>query len=110
VYLSAQILIGVGRQQQAIMEASAIAQQVEHLAKSIAEDKENVRPEDRRGALNALVELKRLEQLRAIAGSTSNSTYFFGDNAALGHGVEAYNIDYAEHVKSGLKRRGEAAV
>jgi hypothetical protein len=104
------ILICAGRQQQAIMEASAIAQQIEHVAKSISEDKENVRPEDRQRALNALVELKRLEQLRAIAGSTSNSTYFFGDNAALGHGVEPYNIDYAEHVKGGLKRRAEAAV
>lgn len=100
------------RQQQALMEASAIAQQIEHIASSIAEDKTNVRPEDRQRALSTLVELKRLEQLKAIAGSPSNSTYFFGDKAALGsgQGAEAYNIDYAEHVKGGLKGRAEGAV
>jgi hypothetical protein len=92
------------------MEASAIAKQIEHIATSIAEDKNNVRPEDRQRALNTLVQLKRLEQLKAIAGSASNSTYFFGDKAALGQGVEAYNIDYAEQVKGGLKRRAEGAV
>ena len=96
-----------GRQQQAIMEASAIAQQIEHIAASIAVDKENVQPADRQRALNTLVELKRLEQLKAIAGSASNSTYFFGDKAALG---QAYGIDYAEHVKGGLQRRAEGVV
>ena len=99
-----------GRQQQAIMEASAIAQQIEHIAASIAVDKENVQPADRQRALNTLVELKRLEQLKAIAGSASNSTYFFGDKAALGQGAEAYGIDYAEHVKGGLQRRAEGVV
>jgi len=102
-------VIDVDRQQQALMEASAISQQIEHIAKSIAEDKDNVRPDDRQRALSTLVELKRLEQLKAIAGSASNSTYFFGDKAALGQGAEAYNIDYAEHVKEGLKRRAEGA-
>jgi hypothetical protein len=92
------------------MEASAIAQQIEHIATSVAADKDNVLPEDRRRALNTLVELKRLEQLKAIAGSASNSTYFFGDKATLGQGAEAYGIDYAEHVKGGLQRRAEGAV
>lgn len=84
------------------MEASAIAQQVENIARSIAEDKENIRPADRQRALNTLVELKRLEQLRAIAQSQSNSTYFFGDKAALGMSSDAFNVDYAQNIKAGL--------
>jgi hypothetical protein len=91
------------------MEASAIAQQVEHIAKSIAQDKENIQPEERQRALNTLVELRRLEQLKAIAGSKSNSTYFFGDKAALGRSSEAYNIDYAEQVKGRLGSRTRQA-
>jgi len=83
------------RQHQAVMEAKAIAQQVEELAHSIALDKENVEQDDRRKALASLIELKRLEQLKAIASSQNNSTYFFGDKAALGKDTESYNIDYA---------------
>ena len=92
------------------MEASAIAKQIEQIAASVAEDKDSVRPADRHRALNALIELRRLEQLRAIAGSASNSTYFFGDKAALGQGAEAYNVDYAENVKGGLKERVVGAI
>lgn len=43
------------------MEASAIAKQVEEIARSIAQDKGNVAADERRQALNTLVELKRLE-------------------------------------------------
>ncbi len=98
------------RQQQALMEASALAAQVEEIAKSIAVDKANVKAEDRQRALLTLVELRRLDQLKAIAASKSNSTYFFGDKAALGQGGEAYNIDYAEHVKSGMGDRAVGGV
>lgn len=87
------------------MEASALAEQVEHIARSIAQDKNNIRPEERQRALSTLVELRRLEQLKAIAGSKSNSTYFFGDKAALGQASDAYNVDYAEQVKGGLGSR-----
>jgi regulator of protease activity HflC (stomatin/prohibitin superfamily) len=90
------------RQQQALMEASAIAQQVEQIARSLAPDNKDVLPE-RRTALSTLVELKRLEQLRAIAESKSNSTYFFGDKAAMGSANEAFNVDYAQQVKAGLE-------
>ncbi|KAF8996015.1 hypothetical protein BDQ17DRAFT_961847 [Cyathus striatus] len=96
------------RQQQSVLEANAIAQQVESIARSIAQDKDKIQPEDRQRALNTLVELKRLEQLNAIARSKSNSTYFFGDKAALGQGAEAFNIDYAQHVKSGVEKKGVA--
>jgi len=92
------------------MEASAIAKQVEEIARSIAQDKGNVAADERRQALNTLVELKRLEQLRAIAASQNNTTYFFGDQAALGRqATDAYNVDYAEQVKGSLgekKARG----
>jgi hypothetical protein len=85
------------------MEASAIAAQVEEIARSIARDKENVGTQERTQALDTLVELKRLEQLKAIAASQSNSTYFFGDQSALGRqATDAYNVDYAEQVKSSM--------
>ncbi|KAG6879007.1 hypothetical protein C0992_005897 [Termitomyces sp. T32_za158] len=90
------------RQKQALLEASALASQVEELARSIAKDKDNILPEERQRALASLIEIRRLDQLKAIAQSKSNSTYFFGDQAALGRGNDMYNIDYAEHVKGGL--------
>ncbi|KAK0235312.1 hypothetical protein EDD85DRAFT_922485 [Armillaria nabsnona] len=100
------------RQQQAIMEASTLAMQVEDVARSISLDKDNVKPEERLRALETLVELRRLEKLRAIAASKSNSTYFFGDKSALGRSsADAYNIDYAEHIKNGVEEtRREAGV
>lgn len=85
------------------MEASAIATQVEEIARSVAVDKDNISAKDRNRALGTLVELKRLEQLKAIAASSTNSTYFFGDQAALGRAAtDAYNVDYAEQVKGTL--------
>ncbi|KAG6854407.1 hypothetical protein C0991_006949 [Blastosporella zonata] len=91
------------RQKQSVMEASALAAQVEELARSIAKDKESILAEERQRALTALVELRRLDQLKAIAQSKSNSTYFFGDQAALGRANDAYNVDYAEHIKSSIQ-------
>ncbi|KAG6831063.1 hypothetical protein H0H92_012986 [Tricholoma furcatifolium] len=93
------------RQKQAMLEASALAAQVEELGRSIAKDKDNVSSVERQRALNALVELRRLEQLKAIAQSKSNSTYFFGDQAALGRANDAYNVDYAQHMKSAIHQK-----
>ncbi|PPQ69345.1 hypothetical protein CVT24_001640 [Panaeolus cyanescens] len=93
------------RKQQALMESTAIAEQVEHIAQSLADKRSGGVPtaEDKKLALQTLVELKRLEQLRAIAQSKSNSTYFFGDRAAMGRDAsEAFGVDYAEQVKKGL--------
>ncbi|KAJ7198835.1 hypothetical protein GGX14DRAFT_665381, partial [Mycena pura] len=89
------------RKQQALMEAAALAQQIDAVAEAIAEPGSTGGLAERKHALSALVELRRLEQLRAIAHGAGNSTYFFGDRAALGLGAagEAYNIDYAEQVK-----------
>jgi hypothetical protein len=94
------------RQQQALMEATALAKQVDEVAQSLAADKNNVTAEDKQRALNALIEIRRLEQLKAIAKSQSNSTYFFGDKSALGMGSsEAFGVDYAQHVKAGIENK-----
>lgn len=94
------------RKQQSLMEASAIAQQVQEIARSIARDKDQITTEERTHALSTLVELRRLEQLKAIAKSQSNSTYFFGDRAVLGRDAnDAYNVDYAEQVKTSFGRK-----
>ncbi|KAF8874434.1 hypothetical protein BD779DRAFT_1566795 [Infundibulicybe gibba] len=71
----------------------AIARQIDEVAQSIAQDKNNITHQDRQQALAAL--------LRAIAMGKGNSTYFFGDKATLGS-VDAFNIDYAQHIKSGM--------
>jgi hypothetical protein len=67
------------------MEASALAQQVEELGRSLSKSKDVIDPEARKMALEKLIELRRLEQLKAIAESKSNSTYFFGDRCMLPH-------------------------
>ncbi|KAK7033544.1 Synaptotagmin-like protein 2 [Paramarasmius palmivorus] len=91
------------RQQQSILEAAAFAKQVGEVAQSIAADKGNITAEDRQRALEALVELRRLEQLKAIASGKGNSTYFFGDLASMGGSPAAYNIDFAQNRKHGLE-------
>lgn len=90
------------------MEASALATQVNEIARSLS-NSETMTDEDRRRALAAIIEIKRLEQLKAIAASQSNSTYFFGDRASMGVGsdVEAFNVDYAQNVKRGLGHEKE---
>ncbi|PPQ96697.1 hypothetical protein CVT26_010249 [Gymnopilus dilepis] len=107
------------RQQQALMEASALAQQVESIARALSGQSSSsatyseslITPEHRKLALSTLVELRRLEQLKAIAQSQSNSTYFFGDKAALGMSgnFDAFNVDYAQAVKAGIEGKSEGA-
>ena len=86
------------------MEAVALAKQVENIAEALAPNKGTVTSEDRKLALATLVELRRLDQLQAIAKSKSNSTYFFGDKAALGAANDAFNVDYAQAVKRGIEK------
>ncbi|KAJ3990426.1 hypothetical protein F5890DRAFT_1398829 [Lentinula detonsa] len=106
------------KQQQSIMEASALAEQVSRLALSISgtDEETQVQPGDRQRALDTLIELRRLEQLKAIAKGSGNSTYFFGDQSILGSNANglafgnmngsgfpgAYLIDYAEKTKAVL--------
>ncbi|KAF7976834.1 hypothetical protein HWV62_5526 [Athelia sp. TMB] len=96
------------RKQQSLMEISALAQQVEELAKALSPNPDHIAPEARMSALEKLVELRRLEQLRAIASSQNNSTYFFGDRSALGQ--DGYNVDYAEQIKGGMHKKTPATV
>jgi len=72
------------------MEASALAQQVEELARSLSKTKDVIDTEARKVALEKLIELRRLEQLRAIAESKSNSTYFFGDRCKSASSASRY--------------------
>lgn len=58
------------------MQANALSTQVEAIASALSP---SPGPQERQMALRTLVELRRLEQLRAIAESKNNSTYFFGD-------------------------------
>ncbi|KAF5310195.1 hypothetical protein D9619_010592 [Psilocybe cf. subviscida] len=87
------------RQQQSLMEASALAQQMDHIARSLASNSDNVTSEDRKLALATLVELRRLEQLRAIANGQGNSTYFFGEKAEMRSAHEYLSADYLQTLK-----------
>lgn len=81
-------------------EGEALARQVDILASSLAEPKTTPSNADRTKALDALLELRRLEQLRAIASGSSNSTYFFGETKGTGRDV--YEVDNAEQWKRSL--------
>jgi hypothetical protein len=90
------------------MEAAAIAQQVEAIARSLTPSSvSEPTPEHRSKALQTLVDLKRLDQLKAIASSQSNSTYFFGDRASVGAVVDGaggpWAVDYAQNMKAGFQ-------
>lgn len=96
------------------MEATAIAHQVEAIARSLTpESVSEPTPENRMKALQMLVELKRLEQLKAIASSPSNSTYFFGDKASVGAVVDGaggpWAVDYAQNMKAGFQSSARGA-
>ena len=93
------ILMTPHSQQQSLMEASALAQQVDHIARSLASNADNATSEDRKLALATLVELRRLEQLRAIANGQGNSTYFFGDKAEMRSANEYLATDYSQSLK-----------
>ncbi len=98
--------------QKSVLEAEGLAAQVDALAKSLAPDGAKITPEHRNSALKTLVELKKLEQLKAIAASTNNATYFFGEKTMFGGDAGLYNLDYAEHLKKGVEKgaTGAAAV
>ncbi|TDL28722.1 stomatin family protein [Rickenella mellea] len=102
------IIESEGSMEAARNEGKALALQIEVVAKTLANGTGAPTEKDRTMALTALVELKRLEQLRAIANGSGNSTYFFGD-AAKGVAGDAYNIDNMEKWKSSISgRKGPA--
>lgn len=84
----------------AVNEGEAIARQVDTLARTLASPSTEPTPADKAKALEALLELRRLEQLKAIAAGAGNSTYFFGD--AKGSGKDAYDVDNLEKWKKNV--------
>lgn len=91
------ILESEGRLESARNESRALSAQVELVARAL-----NANPgeAERRLALDTLVELRRLEQLRAIAGGKGNNTYFFGERGG------AYDVDNMEKWKRTLGEEG----
>ena len=71
-------IISLFKKEQAVMEASALANQVSAIAASL--NPSNPGAEERKLALRTI---KRLERLREIAKSGNNSTYFFGDRGEI---------------------------
>lgn len=95
------ILESEGQLEAAKNEGLALARQVEILAQSlVAEPSAKPTDEDKRRALDALLELRRLEQLKAIAAGHGNSTYFFG--YAKGTGRDVYDVENVEKWKRSL--------
>ncbi|KAL5535605.1 hypothetical protein ACEPAF_3699 [Sanghuangporus sanghuang] len=95
------ILESEGHLEAAKNEGLALARQVDILAQSlVAEPSASPTDEDKRKALDTLLELRRLEQLKAIAAGHGNSTYFFGD--AKGTGRDAYDVENVEKWKRSL--------
>ena len=69
------------------LEAEGLALQIKNLAESLGGDEKL--------AVQTLVEMKRIEQMKAIAEG-KNNTIYFGKDGALGEGV---GIDYMEKMK-----------
>lgn len=79
-------------------QGKALARQVDVLAQSMSREPT---VDDRKKALDALLELRRLEQLKAIAEGHGNSTYFFGDSK--GTGRDSYEVENMERWKRSLE-------
>ncbi|EJD03876.1 stomatin family protein [Fomitiporia mediterranea MF3/22] len=106
--LQAQLNTSAGQKQKLILESEgqleaarnegkALSQQVDILAAALTEPNATPTNEERRKALDALLELRRLEQLKAIAAGHGNSTYFFGDSK--GTGRDSYAVENMEKWK-----------
>ncbi|KAH7104599.1 stomatin family protein [Auriculariales sp. MPI-PUGE-AT-0066] len=113
--LQSQLNFAAGAKQQLILEsegrlestkngAKAVAGQIDIIAQALSE---NPGPAERERASQMLLELKRLEQLAAIASGPANNTYFFGDSK--GTGREAYEVDNTERWKRNLNDRGASS-
>ncbi|EKM56756.1 uncharacterized protein PHACADRAFT_254056 [Phanerochaete carnosa HHB-10118-sp] len=100
------VLESEGMLEAAKNEGEALARQVDILAQSLTEPKTTPSDADRVKALDALLELRRLEQLKAIASSNGNSTYFFGN--AKGTGRDSYEVDNVERWKRTLLNQQRA--
>ncbi|KAG8964529.1 hypothetical protein FRC03_001695 [Tulasnella sp. 419] len=101
-----KILESEGNLEAARNEGRALAEQIEIIAGALAavqgSSKPSVSETYRVRALDALIELKRLERLQAIAKGSGNSTYFFGE---AGGDSTAYQVDNSEKWKKNLVDR-----
>lgn len=101
------ILESEGFLQAAQNEGEALARQVDILARSLSNREKDPSEDERKRALEALLELRRLEQLKAIARGTGNSTYFFGDAKTVGR--DAYEVENMERWKKNAETKIIAA-
>jgi regulator of protease activity HflC (stomatin/prohibitin superfamily) len=90
-----------GAREAAVNEGRALAEQVGLLANALAAG-EPVTAETRAEALRALVEMRRIEQLQAIAHGPGNSTYFFGDRNAMAGDI--WHPDGDKRVRASFSR------
>lgn len=98
-----RILASEGFYQASVNEGRALAQQIQLVAEAISIDsKEEPTTEMKLRSLDALIKLKRIEQLKAIATGNSNSTYFFGDDMPVSADNGAYAVDNMEKWKRSL--------
>lgn len=84
-----------GAREAAVNEGRALAEQIDIIAQSLAGPSVTPSIADRQKALLSLVELRRIEQLNAIAQGDGNTTYFFGEP-----GRSPYDVDKAERLKA----------
>ncbi|EPQ60615.1 hypothetical protein GLOTRDRAFT_102358 [Gloeophyllum trabeum ATCC 11539] len=104
--LDTQALVNVaeGHKQRTILESEgasvnqgqALAQPMSIVASALAGENKAATLQDRSKALEVLVELRRLEQLKAIAQGSGNTTYFLDP---LKVGRDAYGVDNMEKWK-----------
>ncbi|KAF8515827.1 stomatin family protein [Hysterangium stoloniferum] len=101
-----QILKSEGFLQASINEGVALARQIDSVAEALTlESGEKPTAEIKLKALDALLQLRRLEQLKAIAEGEANSTYFFGDESRRTGSLNFYDVDNAEKWKQSLRER-----
>ncbi|KAF8586117.1 stomatin family protein [Ramaria rubella] len=97
------ILASEGFFQAAVNEGLALARQIDAVAESLmAESKDKPTDQTKLRALEALLELRRLEQLKAIAAGQANSTYFFGQEGRVLNG-SGYEVDNTEKWKKSMQ-------
>lgn len=99
------ILTSEGFLQASVNEGLALARQIDTVAESLAvESGEKPSEQMKLRALDTLLELRRLEQLKAIAAGQSNSTYFFARETGMSE-RSGYEIDNVEKWKRSLDDR-----
>lgn len=90
------ILESEGAREAALNEGRALAEQVNIIAQSLVGTDGTLTAVDRQNALHSLLDLRRIEQLNAIAQGNANTTYFFGGET----GRTPYEVDKVEKLKA----------